>query len=92
MTKDNLTGLLMIACIAGITGLVMLFGSVYFGGALAESWLAGRGGADTAAYLLVMESHIRNFCAAGGILFGFSLVMTAVVYVKFQQLDSRMQG
>jgi hypothetical protein len=68
-------------------GVILLAFSVKFGTSLADSWLASRGGADTAYYYIIVRSYINNFLVSGSILLGFGLVSSALVYYKMVNFE-----
>lgn len=82
MTREKLNGLIIFSITITVIGFVLLFFSVSFGTSLAENWLVQRGSADTAMYLIIIESYIQNFIVAGGVLFGIGLVTMTIFYYK----------
>ncbi|MDQ6600818.1 hypothetical protein [Bacillus salipaludis] len=87
MSKEKLISLIVVGFILVIGGLVMIFSSVNFGTSFADSWLTGRGGADTGIYQIILKSYINNFLVAGGILFGFGMMIVVLIYYKFQNTN-----
>ncbi|KKI90654.1 hypothetical protein WQ54_19505 [Bacillus sp. SA1-12] len=86
MSKEKLISLIVVGFILVIGGLVMIFSSVNFVTSFADSWLMSRGGADTGIYQIILKGHINNFLVAGGILFGFGLLVVILTYYKFQNV------
>ncbi|MBS8263789.1 hypothetical protein DYI25_04940 [Mesobacillus boroniphilus] len=82
MIKEKLQGLAIINALLALLGIILIAFSVDFGTSKADSWLASRGGADTAYYHLIVESYINNFLVSGGILLGFGLISSTLVYYK----------
>ncbi|TFD99435.1 hypothetical protein [Jeotgalibacillus salarius] len=82
MTRGRLNGLIISSMILAATGFILLFFSVNFGTSLADKWLFQQGGADTATYLIIIESYINNFIVAGGILLGIGLATIIFSYYK----------
>ncbi|WP_404406900.1 hypothetical protein [Jeotgalibacillus malaysiensis] len=82
MTREKLNGLIIFSITITVIGFVLLFFSVSFGTSLAENWLFQRGEADTAMYLIIIESYIQNFIVAGGVLFGIGLATMTIFYYK----------
>lgn len=89
MSKENLISLIVVGLILVIGGLVMIFSSVNFGTSFADSWLMSRGGAGTGIYQIILKGYINNFIVAGGILFGFGLMVVIFIYYKFQKLKGK---
>ncbi|WML44640.1 hypothetical protein [Neobacillus sp. PS3-40] len=87
MTKENLINFSIVGFLCGLGGLVMIFFSVNFGTSLAESWLVSQGGADTRYYHIIVKSNINNFLVAGGIIFGFGLLIIALTLYKFLNIS-----
>lgn len=86
MTKDKLQGFAIISALLVLLGIILIAFSVKFGTSNADSWLASRGGADTAYYHLIVKSYINNFLVSGSIFLGFGLVSSAFVYYKMVNL------
>jgi ABC-type sugar transport system permease subunit len=82
MTKDKLKRLILFGSLMTAIGFILLFFSVNFGTSLAENWLLKQGGADTSTYLIVIEGYIKNFLAAGSILFGSGIATITFAYYK----------
>ncbi|MFB1082529.1 hypothetical protein [Jeotgalibacillus sp. JSM ZJ347] len=82
MTREKLNSLIVFSMMSVMVGLILLFFSVNFGTALAEVWLMQQGSADTAKYLIAIESYIQNFIVAGGVLFGIGLATIMFSYYK----------
>jgi hypothetical protein len=80
----KLTSLIIVGLILIIGGLVMIFSSVNYGTSYADSWLMSRGGADTGIYQIILKGYINNFLVAGGILFGFGLMVVILSAYKFK--------
>ncbi|MEH7114459.1 hypothetical protein V7124_19140 [Neobacillus niacini] len=84
MPKEKLISLIIVGLIFIIGGLVMIFSSVNYGTSFADSWLISRGGADTGIYQIILKGYINNFLVAGGILFGFGLMVVILSAYKFK--------
>ncbi len=84
MLKEKLISLIIVGLIFVIGGLVMIFSSVNYGTSFADSWLMSRGGADTGIYQIILKGYINNFLVAGGILFGFGLMVVILSAYKFK--------
>ncbi|QOR64993.1 hypothetical protein IM538_14215 [Cytobacillus suaedae] len=85
MKNNNLIRFITIGSILTVVGFILLFFSTYFGITIAENWLMKQGGADTALFHIMIDSHITNFSVAGGILLGIGLVTTLVT--SFMKLN-----
>ncbi|MBT2682151.1 hypothetical protein [Bacillus sp. ISL-37] len=87
MTKEKLQGFAIISALLALIGVIFIMFSVEFGTSQADSWLASRGGADTAYYHLIVKSYINNFLVSGSILLGFGLVSTVFFYFKMVNFE-----
>ncbi|WP_226675101.1 hypothetical protein [Mesobacillus jeotgali] len=82
MTKEKMQAFAITSTLFALLGIILIAFSVKFGTSNADSWLASRGGADTAYYHLIVKSYINNFLVSGSILLGFGLVSSAFIYYK----------
>ncbi|TWE08019.1 hypothetical protein FB550_10130 [Neobacillus bataviensis] len=89
MLKEKLISLIVVGFILVIGGLFMIFSSINFGTSFADSWLISRGGADTGIYQIILKGYINNFLVAGGILFGFGLMLVILIFYKFQNIKEK---
>ncbi|MDC3414934.1 hypothetical protein [Terrihalobacillus insolitus] len=85
MPKDKVKYIstIIVGALIGLLGIIMIFSSIKFGISSAGSWLESRGGADSNYYNVVVQSYINSFLVAGGILFGFGLLIITFVLNKF---------
>jgi hypothetical protein len=89
MSIEKLISLIVVGLILVIGGLIMIFSSVNFGMSSADSWLINSGGADTGIYQIILKGYINNFLVAGGILFGFGMMVVILIFYKFQNMKEK---
>ncbi|GAM12421.1 hypothetical protein [Mesobacillus selenatarsenatis] len=87
MSKEKLQGFAIISALLAFLGIILIAFSVKFGTSYADSWLASRGGADTAYYYLIVKSYINNFLVSGSILLGLGLVSSVFFYFKMVNFE-----
>ncbi|MGV2940513.1 hypothetical protein AB5I83_13025 [Mesobacillus sp. LC4] len=84
--KKKLQGFVIIGALFSLLGVILTFSSVSLGSSMADSWLASRGGADTAYYHLMVKSYINSFLVAGGIMLVFGLMLTSLAAFKLMNI------
>lgn len=95
--SESLKLLLLCSILISGAGLILIFGSAYFGTLRAESWLRHslESYTDSETYLIRTQAYIQMFQIVGGILFGAGLLtIIAGVFrsVDFQTKSKTLQN